>query len=201
MSNTSDEEFHAFMTSWWPSLLRTAYLLTSSHHDAEDLAQNALARAYVKWDRVRHSDDMAAHVRRIMIHVHADRFRRRAVREWFTPRLPETSVAVRTADVDRRSDRRARSESGRGARGGGLHHRVRGPFQGASAVTVTVRAADGTILCGQAKGRRRPRPHRRTVRRLHRFPHRRVPAAPSRTWPAHRWSRPSRMVRGALRAR
>lgn len=102
MSSTSDDEFHAFMTGRWPSLLRTAYLLTGSHHDAEDLAQNALARAYVKWDRVRRSDDTAAYVRRIMVHVHADRFRRRAVREWFTPRLPETPVADRTADVDRR---------------------------------------------------------------------------------------------------
>ncbi|MEU4359240.1 sigma factor [Streptomyces virginiae] len=48
MSNASDDEFHNFMTGRWPSLLRTAYLLTGSHHDAEDLVQNALARAYVK---------------------------------------------------------------------------------------------------------------------------------------------------------
>ncbi len=103
MSYASDDEFHNFMTGRWPSLLRTAYLLTGSHHDAEDLAQNALARAYVKWSHVRNSDDMAAYVRRIMIHAHADRFRRRAVREWFTPRLPETPVADQTANVDRRS--------------------------------------------------------------------------------------------------
>lgn len=103
MNNARDDEFHRFMTDRWPSLVRTAYLLTGSHHDAEDLAQNALARAYVKWDHVTHSDDMAAYVRRIMIHAHADRFRRRAAREWFTPRLPETPVADRTAHVERRS--------------------------------------------------------------------------------------------------
>ncbi|WP_237297278.1 SigE family RNA polymerase sigma factor [Streptomyces sp. 3211] len=103
MSNASDDEFHNFMTDRWPSLLRTAYLLTCSHHDAEDLAQNALARAYVKWNHVRNSDDMTAYVRQIMIHAHADRFRRRTVREWFTSRLPETPVADQTARVDRRS--------------------------------------------------------------------------------------------------
>lgn len=102
MSSPSDDEFHTFMTVRWPSLVRTAYLLTGSHHDAEDLAQAALARAYVKWDRVRRSDDRAAYVRKIMIHVHADRFRRRAVREWFTSRLPETAVADRTRQVEDR---------------------------------------------------------------------------------------------------
>jgi RNA polymerase sigma-70 factor (sigma-E family) len=103
LSNASDDEFHNFMTGRWPSLVRTAYLLTGSHHDAEDLAQNALARAYVKWNHVRRSDDMTAYVRQIMIHAHADRFRRRTVREWFTPRLPEMPVADQTAHVDRRS--------------------------------------------------------------------------------------------------
>ena len=102
MSSPSDDEFHTFMTGRWPSLVRTAYLLTGGHHDAEDLAQAALARAYVKWDRVRRSDDRAAYVRKIMIHVHADGFRRRTVREWFTSRLPETAVADRTDQVAHR---------------------------------------------------------------------------------------------------
>ncbi|PZH17224.1 SigE family RNA polymerase sigma factor [Streptomyces sp. NTH33] len=103
MNSDTDDEFHAFMVGRWPSLLRTAYLLTGSHHDAEDLAQAALARAYAKWDKVRHSDDMAAYVRKIMIHVHADRFRRRSVREWFTPWLPEAPVADPTVQVEYRS--------------------------------------------------------------------------------------------------
>ncbi|MFE6814490.1 SigE family RNA polymerase sigma factor [Streptomyces sp. NPDC057675] len=103
MSNADDDEFHAFMSSRWPSLVRTAYLLTGSHHDAEDLAQSALARAYAKWDKVRCSDDMGAYVRKIMIHVHADRFRKRTVREWFTPRLPDIAVADGTDQLEHRS--------------------------------------------------------------------------------------------------
>ncbi|MFF8512794.1 SigE family RNA polymerase sigma factor [Streptomyces sp. NPDC015492] len=103
MSNADDDEFQTFMSSRWPSLVRTAYLLTGSHHDAEDLAQSALARAYAKWDKVRRSDDMAAYVRKIMIHVHADRFRKLTVREWFTPRLPDVAVADGTDQVEYRS--------------------------------------------------------------------------------------------------
>ncbi|MFF8380664.1 SigE family RNA polymerase sigma factor [Streptomyces sp. NPDC015661] len=98
----TDDEFHRFMTDRWPSLLRTAYLLTGSHHDAEDLAQTALARAYAKWDKVRRSDDMTAYIRKIMVHVNADRFRRRTVREWFTPWVPETAAEDRNAQLEHR---------------------------------------------------------------------------------------------------
>ncbi|MFF3596147.1 SigE family RNA polymerase sigma factor [Kitasatospora indigofera] len=95
----ADEEFRAFMSNRWPSLLRTAYLLTGSRHDAEDIAQGALATAYAKWGRVRRSDDVAAYVRQIMVHQHIDRFRRRTVREWLTDRLPHSPVADETARV------------------------------------------------------------------------------------------------------
>ncbi|WP_286158458.1 SigE family RNA polymerase sigma factor [Streptomyces sp. CB03911] len=97
--DSADDEFRAFMSNRWPSLLRTAYLLSGSHHDAEDLAQGALATAYAKWSRVRRSDDVAAYVRRIMVHQHIDRFRRRTAREWLTDRLPHSPVADQSARV------------------------------------------------------------------------------------------------------
>lgn len=97
-----DEEFRCFMAHRWPSLLRTAYLLTGSHHDAEDLTQSALAKAYAKWDQVRSSDDRTAYVRRVLVHSHADRFRKRRVLEWFTERLPERAQDDPTVQVDER---------------------------------------------------------------------------------------------------
>ncbi|MEU3300151.1 MULTISPECIES: SigE family RNA polymerase sigma factor [unclassified Streptomyces] len=102
MRSDIDEDFRDFMASRWPRLLRTAHLLTGNHHDAEELVQGTLARAYVKWDHVQRSDDMDAYIRQILIHSHADRFRRRRVREWFTPRLPDTAVADRTSQVEQR---------------------------------------------------------------------------------------------------
>ena len=89
MSTSADDEFRDFMAARWSALVRTAYLLTGSHHNAEDLAQTALVRAFVKWPRVRDSDDPAAYVRQIMIHCHRDQFRRRRVGEWLTSRMPE----------------------------------------------------------------------------------------------------------------
>jgi RNA polymerase sigma-70 factor (sigma-E family) len=87
-----EDDFQAFMVSHWPSLLRTAYLLTGNRHDAEDLAQAALARAFSRWSRVRRADDPAAYVWRIMINANVDRLRRSKVREWLTSRLPERAT-------------------------------------------------------------------------------------------------------------
>ncbi|UED88588.1 SigE family RNA polymerase sigma factor [Streptomyces profundus] len=81
------------MAARWPALLRTAYLLTGNHHDAEDLAQTALARACAHWKRVRRADDPDAYVWRVLINAHVDRFRRRRVREWLTDRFPERAEA------------------------------------------------------------------------------------------------------------
>ncbi|MEY9864302.1 DNA-directed RNA polymerase specialized sigma24 family protein [Catenulispora sp. GAS73] len=47
MSATADDEFRDFMAARRSALVRTAYLLTGSHHNAEDLAQTALVRAFV----------------------------------------------------------------------------------------------------------------------------------------------------------
>ena len=39
---TGYADFEAFVVARRPALLRTAYLLTGNHHDAEDLVQSAL---------------------------------------------------------------------------------------------------------------------------------------------------------------
>ena len=46
---TSYEEY---VTLRWPTLYRTAYLMTGSHADAEDLVQSALVKVYGAWDKV-----------------------------------------------------------------------------------------------------------------------------------------------------
>ncbi|MFF3062606.1 SigE family RNA polymerase sigma factor [Streptomyces sp. NPDC057909] len=102
MTSTIDDEFQDFMAARWPALVRTAYLLTGGHHGAEDLAQSALARAFVKWHRVRDSNDPAAYVRQIMIRCHADQFRRSRVREWLTAYLPDTAAPSDETSRDQR---------------------------------------------------------------------------------------------------
>lgn len=60
----------------WPRLRRAAYLLTGDHHLAEDLAQDALARTYVAWRRVRR-DDAQAYARKVLVNLNIDRLRKR----------------------------------------------------------------------------------------------------------------------------
>lgn len=45
-------DFDEFMRARWSALYRTAYLLTGSRHEAEDLLQDALAKTCVRWRRI-----------------------------------------------------------------------------------------------------------------------------------------------------
>ncbi|MDT0445329.1 SigE family RNA polymerase sigma factor [Streptomyces johnsoniae] len=94
-----DADFRTFAVSRWSPLLRTAYLLTGNHHDAEDLTQSALVKAYARWDRVTQAADPDAYVWRIMINAHRDRVRRLRVPEWLTTRFPEQTVRDRVDNV------------------------------------------------------------------------------------------------------
>jgi RNA polymerase sigma-70 factor (sigma-E family) len=75
------EDFDAFAASRWPGLVRLAYGLTGDRWTAEDIAQTALARAYVSWWRVGRAQDPDAYVRRILINASNRRFRKRRVSE------------------------------------------------------------------------------------------------------------------------
>ncbi|MGW4200526.1 SigE family RNA polymerase sigma factor [Streptomyces sp. NPDC004726] len=103
MKTSAEAEFRAFVVSRWPRMLRTARLLTGHHHDAEDLVQASLAKAYVRWERVQGTDDPDAYVWRIMINANVDRLRRRRAREWLTTRFPETAAPDRTDGIAERS--------------------------------------------------------------------------------------------------
>jgi RNA polymerase sigma-70 factor (sigma-E family) len=75
------EEFSAFAASRWPGLVRLAFGLTGDRWLAEDIAQTALARAYVAWRRVSRADDPDAYLRRILVNASHHRFRRHRVTE------------------------------------------------------------------------------------------------------------------------
>src|SRR3954453_5053875 len=63
-----------------PALLRLAYTLTGNRSDAEDVVQEALARALPRWGRIGRVDNVDAYVRRMVVNAHTSwwrRFRRR----------------------------------------------------------------------------------------------------------------------------
>jgi RNA polymerase sigma-70 factor (sigma-E family) len=85
------EDFSAFAVSRWPGLVRLAFGLTGDRWIAEDIAQTALAKAYVAWRRVSRADDPDAYLRRILVNASNRRFRRRRVTEQ-PGDPPETAV-------------------------------------------------------------------------------------------------------------
>ncbi|MER7759761.1 SigE family RNA polymerase sigma factor [Streptomyces sp. NPDC097619] len=92
MQEELEVSFRAFVTARWGHLVRTAYLLTGDRHEAEDLVQTALAKAYRSWRRVSRSDSPEAYVRRMLVTCNSDRFRKRRVAERLTAVPPDTSV-------------------------------------------------------------------------------------------------------------
>ncbi|WP_088314683.1 SigE family RNA polymerase sigma factor [Kineosporia sp. R_H_3] len=71
----AEESFRAFVVARRPALLRTAWLLTGSRDDAEDLVQTALVRAARHWARVVAAGDPEPYVRRVLVTVHVSAWR------------------------------------------------------------------------------------------------------------------------------
>jgi RNA polymerase sigma-70 factor (sigma-E family) len=89
--STEREDFEAFVAARYVALLRTAYLLTGNHHDAEDLLQQTMVKAVGAWKRI--DGDPEPYVRRILVRQNVSRWRRRRWRELSTDSPPETQVA------------------------------------------------------------------------------------------------------------
>ncbi len=70
------DSFDAYYRSDYRKLVGLAYVLTGSHWVAEDLAQDALTEAHRTWPTIKHYDDPAGWVRRVMINKSTSRVRR-----------------------------------------------------------------------------------------------------------------------------
>ncbi|MBS2535626.1 SigE family RNA polymerase sigma factor [Catenulispora sp. NF23] len=73
-----DPGFVEFVAARSAALFRTAVLIVGDRHEAEDLVQAALERAYRHWDRVAVMDAPEAYVRRILANLAVDHGRRRS---------------------------------------------------------------------------------------------------------------------------
>src|SRR5689334_2774609 len=72
-----DEQFHSFVLSHRPGLVRTATLLTAGDgHLAEDLVQSALTKLYVAWPSFRRADNPEGYLRRTLVNALTDERRR-----------------------------------------------------------------------------------------------------------------------------
>lgn len=88
------DEFVEFAEVASPRLRRTAFLLCGDWHLAEDLVQNALAKVFVAWRRIRRQDAAYAYATRTLMNCYlADRRRKRPI-EVLTDQIPDQAVAA-----------------------------------------------------------------------------------------------------------
>ena len=78
--------FDGFFHAQYERLVRAMYLSTGDRYEAEDLAQEAMARVYERWDRVREVEDPVGYLYRVALNARRSRLRRLAVAARLRPR-------------------------------------------------------------------------------------------------------------------
>jgi RNA polymerase sigma factor (sigma-70 family) len=73
-------EFEEFFRAEFPAIVRGMFLLAPDLQEAEELAQEAMARAYERWDRVRTMASPTGYVYRTGVNLNRRRLRHLAVR-------------------------------------------------------------------------------------------------------------------------
>lgn len=92
MSSGHEAEFSAFVAARSPALYRSAYFLTGGDRlAAQDLVQDSLAAAYIRWRSIRDPNAHEAFVRKIMV--------RAATRRWDKLRRTREDIGATPPEV------------------------------------------------------------------------------------------------------
>lgn len=73
-------EFEEFFRAAYPGLVRAFYVLTADRAEAEELAQEAMARAYERWERVGAMESPVGYLYRTGVNLNRHRLRHLTVR-------------------------------------------------------------------------------------------------------------------------
>lgn len=102
LERTKELPFEEFFSDEYPRLTRALFLLSGDAAEAEDLAQEALARTYERWGRVRRMESPTGYVYRTAMNLHRRRRRRAGtLARTLSSAVPEPHT---TDELDRRSD-------------------------------------------------------------------------------------------------
>jgi RNA polymerase sigma-70 factor (sigma-E family) len=95
--------FEEYVTTRGPSLVRLARLLCGDPHRAEDLVQDVLAKAYVRWRKIAATDRADSYVRQMLINANRSWWRLLRNRELplAEPARQETVVGTDSTLVER----------------------------------------------------------------------------------------------------
>lgn len=102
---TAEQVFTEFVAGRGPHLVRLARGLLRDPYQAEDVVQDVLSKAYLRWNRIQAADDPDAYVRRMVVNACTSWFRRASRREsaYDSATLPDGHVADPAAAVDDRA--------------------------------------------------------------------------------------------------
>ncbi|HLT12027.1 MAG TPA: SigE family RNA polymerase sigma factor [Micromonosporaceae bacterium] len=101
MGEGNHEGFREYASARRGELRRTAYLLCGDWYLADDLVQDALAKLYVRWRRVRAKGEVDAYVRRMLVNGFLASRRRAWRREITTGELPDVPGRLSADDGTR----------------------------------------------------------------------------------------------------
>jgi RNA polymerase sigma-70 factor (sigma-E family) len=85
--------FEEYVQQRGQALVRLACLLVGHRQLAEDLVQEVLARAYVRWDRIIRAERPDLYLRRMLINAHISWWRRRSSHESVGLPVPDEAAA------------------------------------------------------------------------------------------------------------
>lgn len=85
--------FEEYVLTRGPALVRLARLLTADDQVADDLVQEVLAKAYVRWGRIARADYPDRYVRRMLVNARNSWWRRAVNREVSVPAVRDAAVA------------------------------------------------------------------------------------------------------------
>lgn len=83
------EDFSAYVSARWTTLVRSAVFLGCGLEEAQDLVQTTLMKSYVAWAKVSRAEDRDGYVYRVLLNALRDS-RRRRWGERPTADLPES---------------------------------------------------------------------------------------------------------------
>jgi RNA polymerase sigma-70 factor (sigma-E family) len=84
--------FEDYVTARGAALVRFARVLSGDQHRAEDLVQEVLARAYLRWDQITRGDEPDVYVRQAIVNATRSWWRRRSNRETPTDRQADRAA-------------------------------------------------------------------------------------------------------------
>jgi RNA polymerase sigma-70 factor (ECF subfamily) len=150
MAPPKHQDFTAFYEATWGRTVACAYAISGELGAAEDAAQDAYARAWPRWSRLREYDDPGAWVRQVATRQAISRWRRSrtALNHLVRSREPATSPAPDESTVALVAALRTLPEAQR--RAIVLHHVAGLPV---TEVARVERCPEGTVKARLSRGR------------------------------------------------